>query len=76
MLPFEPLDRDACVSADERLVAGCNRLAVWDGSPCSGRGATAHVVAYARTRGVAVDVVWPGGAARERARHAASVRVS
>ncbi|MDT0470807.1 hypothetical protein RM863_01455 [Streptomyces sp. DSM 41014] len=44
MLPFEPLDRDACVSADERLVAGCNRLAVWDGSPCSGRGATAHVV--------------------------------
>ncbi|MFF8929363.1 hypothetical protein ACF1AO_19050 [Streptomyces longwoodensis] len=77
MLPFDPLDRDACVSADERLVAGCSRLlAVWDGSPSSGQDATAHMVAYARARGIAVDVLWPAGAARERARHAASVRVS
>ncbi|MCA1223013.1 hypothetical protein [Streptomyces sp. 8L] len=76
LLPLDPLDRDACVSADERLVAGCSRLlAVWDGSPSSGQDATAHMVAYARARGIAVDVVWPAGAARERPRNAAPVRV-
>ncbi|MFF5538141.1 hypothetical protein ACFY71_37815 [Streptomyces cinerochromogenes] len=37
MLPFDLLDRDACVSADERLVSGCSRLlAVWDGAPSNG----------------------------------------
>ncbi|MEV5508761.1 hypothetical protein [Streptomyces orinoci] len=68
MLPLDPRDRDACVSADERLVSGCCRLlAVWDGSPSSGQDATAHMVAYARARGIAVEVVWPAGAAREPA---------
>ncbi|KUN20325.1 hypothetical protein AQJ11_29445 [Streptomyces corchorusii] len=76
MLPFDPLDRDACVSADERLVSGCTRLlAVWDGSPSSGQDATAHMVAYARARGIAVEVVWPAGAARQPAGHTASPRV-
>ncbi|MFF4871553.1 hypothetical protein ACIPQA_25775 [Streptomyces sp. NPDC090109] len=65
MLPFDPLDRDACVSADEQLVRGCDRLlAVWDGSPSCGHDATAHMVAYARAHGVPVEVVWPEGAAR------------
>ncbi|MFF3749078.1 hypothetical protein ACFYYH_01240 [Streptomyces sp. NPDC002018] len=74
MLPFDPLDRDACVSADERLVSGCSRLlAVWDGSPSSGQDATAHMVAYARARGIAVEVVWPAGAAREPAGHTSSL---
>jgi hypothetical protein len=74
MLPFDPLDRDACVSADERLVSGCSRLlAVWDGSPSNGQDATAHMVAYARARGIAVEVVWPAGAAREPAGHTASL---
>ncbi|WP_413812660.1 hypothetical protein [Streptomyces sp. OE57] len=53
MLPFDPLDRDACVSADERLVSGCSRLlAVWDGSPSSGQDATAHMVARTPVPGV------------------------
>jgi len=66
LLAYDPADRDACVGADERLIAGCRQLlAVWDGSPSSGRDATAHLVAYARARGVPVEVLWPEGAARE-----------
>ncbi|MFD8675693.1 hypothetical protein ACFV1A_21700 [Streptomyces seoulensis] len=66
VLPFDPLDRDACVSADEQLIRGCGRLwAIWDGSPSCGHDATAHMVAYARAHGIPVDVVWPAGAARQ-----------
>jgi hypothetical protein len=65
VLPFDPADRHACVSADERLIESCRRvLAVWDGSPSTGRDATAHLVAFARTRGIPVEVIWPDGAAR------------
>ncbi|MEW1658702.1 MULTISPECIES: hypothetical protein [unclassified Streptomyces] len=68
LLPYDPLNRNACVSADEHLISTCGRLlAVWDGSPSDGRDATAHLVAYARTRGIPVEVVWPPGAAREEA---------
>jgi len=63
---YDPSDRDACVSADEQMIASSRRLvAVWDGSPSNGRDATAHLVAYARAHGVDVEVVWPAGAARE-----------
>jgi hypothetical protein len=66
LLGFDPADRDACIGADERLVAASRRvLAVWDGSPTDGTDATAHLVAYARARGIPVDVIWPKGAARE-----------
>ncbi|MFF7444044.1 hypothetical protein [Streptomyces sp. NPDC008122] len=65
LLAYDPNDRDACVRADEALVAQCGRLlAVWDGSPTDGRDATAHMVAFARARGVAVEVVWPVGVTR------------
>ncbi|MCH0542164.1 hypothetical protein I3F58_21935 [Streptomyces sp. MUM 203J] len=65
LLPYDPEGRDACVSADERMIRTSRRLlAVWDGSPSNGRDATAHLVAYARARGIPVDVVWPRGAAR------------
>ncbi|KUO09592.1 hypothetical protein [Streptomyces sp. DSM 15324] len=65
LLTYDPGDRDACVGADEEIVAGCRRLvAVWDGSPSDGRDATAHLVAYARARGVEVEVLWPAGASR------------
>ncbi|MFF3935048.1 hypothetical protein [Streptomyces phaeofaciens] len=65
LLAYDPGDRDACVGADEEIVAGCRRLvAVWDGSPSDGRDATAHLVAYARSRGVPVEVLWPRGATR------------
>lgn len=66
LLEYDPADRDACVRADERMVAdGSLLLAVWDGSPSDGRDATAHLVAFARARGVPVDVLWPEGAARQ-----------
>lgn len=65
LLPYDPADRDACVAADERMIAECRHLfAVWDGSPSNGRDATAHLVAYARARGIEVEVVWPEKAAR------------
>ncbi|CAL9425056.1 hypothetical protein [Streptomyces sp. enrichment culture] len=71
LLDYDPADRDACVCADERMVADSRLLlAVWDGSRSDGRDATAHLVAYARGRGVPVEVVWPHGAAREPARAA------
>ncbi|MFB6814888.1 hypothetical protein ACFCV8_10110 [Streptomyces sp. NPDC056347] len=67
LLAFDPGDRDACVGADERLVATCRTvLAVWDGSPSDGGDATAHLVAFARARGIAVEVVWPAGSVRGR----------
>jgi hypothetical protein len=40
-------------------------VAVWDGQPARGHGGTADVVAYARERGVQVEVIWPEGATRE-----------
>jgi hypothetical protein len=48
----------AVVEASELLVA------VWDGQPSRGLGGTADVVAYARQRGVPVNVIWPDGATR------------
>ncbi|MEU8625671.1 hypothetical protein [Streptomyces sp. NPDC048669] len=68
LLAFDPADRNACVGADERLVEACRTvLAVWDGSPSDGRDATAHLVAFARARGIRVEVVWPDGSLRGRA---------
>ena len=40
-------------------------VAVWDGHPSRGLGGTADVVAYARQRGVPVEVIWPEGATRD-----------
>jgi hypothetical protein len=40
-------------------------LAVWDGQPARGRDGTADVVAYARDRGMPVEVIWPEGATRD-----------
>ncbi|MGK5545891.1 hypothetical protein ACSNOH_14320 [Streptomyces sp. URMC 127] len=66
LLPYDPADRDASVSADEKLVRSCRQVvALWDGSPSDGRDATAHLVAYARARGIPVTVFWPAGAVRE-----------
>jgi hypothetical protein len=40
-------------------------VAVWDGQPARGLGGTADVVAYARQRGVPMEVIWPRGATRD-----------
>ncbi|WP_405393375.1 hypothetical protein OG596_35735 [Streptomyces sp. NBC_01102] len=68
LLGFDPADRDACVSADESLVRASRTVfAVWDGSLSNGRDATAHLVAFARTRGIQVEIGWPEGSVRGRA---------
>ncbi|WP_137990824.1 hypothetical protein [Streptomyces vilmorinianum] len=65
LMAYEPGDRHSRITADEALISASARLlAVWDGSPSDGRDATAHLVAYARARGIPVEVVWPVGAAR------------
>ncbi|NJP48614.1 hypothetical protein HCJ93_00620 [Streptomyces sp. SBST2-5] len=73
LVEYDPADRTSCVTADEGLLRSCARLlAVWDGSPSNGRDATAHLVAYARSHGVAVEVLWPQGARHGAAACAAS----
>ncbi|WEB45180.1 hypothetical protein MOV08_41755 [Streptomyces yunnanensis] len=65
LLEYDPADWDACVRADKRLLRGCARvLAVWDGTVSNGRDTTAHLVAYARSCGIDVEVLWPDGAER------------
>lgn len=65
LLEYDPVDQDACVRADERLLRACARVvAIWDGTATSGHDTTAHLVAYARRRGIHVEVLWPDGAER------------
>ena len=65
LLDYDPADHGSCVTADEELIRGCERLiGVWDGSPSTSRDATAHLIAFARGCGLPVDVVWPAGATR------------
>jgi hypothetical protein len=64
-LPFVTPDPGAYLEAGMRLVEESDSLlAVWDGLPGRGPGGTADVVAYARSRGVPVTVLWPEGAVR------------
>jgi len=64
-LPFVTPDPDAYMAAGKRMVEESDSLlAVWDGRPGRGPGGTADVVAYARSRGVPVTVLWPEGAVR------------
>ena len=64
-MPFpEPSDR-AFLAAGQALVDRCDHLfALWDGRPARGLGGTADVVAYARTRGLPVTVLWVEGVLR------------
>nr|WP_262056988.1 hypothetical protein [Streptomyces sp. STR69] len=65
LLEYDPSDGSACAGADESLLLSCVRLfAVWDGSPSTGRDSTARLVAFARDRGIVVEVLWPDGASR------------
>lgn len=43
---------------------GDELLAVWNGQPARGYGGTADIVAYARSLGVPVRVIWPEGSRR------------
>lgn len=56
----------AYAAAGHRMLDRCDELfAVWDGG-AGGIGSTAEIVAAARRRGLAVEVVWPEGARRSR----------
>ncbi|TXS09996.1 hypothetical protein [Streptomyces sp. wa22] len=65
-LPHTTASRAAYEAANAELLRRADRLvAVWDGTPPSGKGGgTADTVGQARQAGLAVDVVWPAGAAR------------
>nr|WP_157164959.1 hypothetical protein [Streptomyces typhae] len=65
-MPHETANRQAYESANAELLRRGDRLvAVWDGTPPSGKGGgTADTVDAAREAGLHVDVVWPDGAAR------------
>ncbi|MEU3600867.1 hypothetical protein ABZ714_19410 [Streptomyces sp. NPDC006798] len=66
VMPYETADRQAYEAANRELLSRSDRLvAVWDGTPPSGKGGgTADTVLDARAAGTPVDVVWPEGAAR------------
>ena len=64
VMEFAEACREAYEAANEALLGSADRLvAVWDGEGGKA-GGTGSVVKLARERGVAVDVVWPEGAAR------------
>lgn len=64
-LDFPEPSEDAYLAAGRRVVDLCDVLvAVWDGLPAQGKGGTADVVAYARSVGKPVTVIWPSGVER------------
>ncbi|MFE7117842.1 hypothetical protein ACFU99_20740 [Streptomyces sp. NPDC057654] len=67
VMPYDSANREAYEAANRQVLARADRLvAVWDGTPPSGKGGgTADVVVEAREKGLPVDVVWPAGASRE-----------
>ncbi|MFG2514442.1 hypothetical protein [Streptomyces sp. NPDC048584] len=66
VLDNETANRAAYEEANRTLLHRADRLvAVWDGTPPSGKGGgTADTVQEARAAGFPVDVVWPVGAVR------------
>ncbi|OON82033.1 hypothetical protein [Streptomyces tsukubensis] len=66
VMPHESANRAAYEAANAELLRRGDRLvAVWDGTPPSGKGGgTADTVGMARAQGLEVEVVWPEGAVR------------
>lgn len=62
----EAANRAAYEAANNELLRHADRLvAIWDGSPPSGKGGgTADTVLLARERNIPVDIIWPKGARR------------
>ena len=66
ILPYATANREAYEAANEVLLNNSHELvAVWDGQPAIDRGGTAAVVRQACERGLAVQVIWPPGSARQ-----------
>lgn len=66
VMPRETANRAAYEAANDTLLGRADRpVAVWDGTPPSGKGGgTADVVIAARAAGLPVDVIWPAGTSR------------
>ncbi|HKR11572.1 MAG TPA: hypothetical protein VJT15_05930 [Pyrinomonadaceae bacterium] len=61
---IEPSD-EAYLAAGHRVVDLSEMVvAIWDGQPAKGKGGTADIVDYARSRGTRLEIVWPKGIAR------------
>lgn len=64
-LPYGEPSEEAFFAAGKAIADACDRLvAVWDGEPARGLGGSGDVVAYARSLGRPVDIVWPDGLTR------------
>lgn len=64
-LSFPEPSEAAFLAAGHAVVDECDVLyAVWDGQPARGLGGSADVVGYARSRGKAIQVIWPEGISR------------
>lgn len=64
-LPFDEPSEQAFYAAGKAVVDACDWLcAVWDGESAKGLGGAADVVAYARTQGKDVEVIWLEGLSR------------
>lgn len=65
-MPGAEASDQSFLAAGQALVDRCDHLfAVWDGLPARGLGGTADVVAYARSRGCPVTVIWIDGVQRD-----------
>jgi hypothetical protein len=64
-LPYVDPGPASYMEASRKMVDDADVLfAVWDGEPARGYGGTADVAAYARERGVPVEIIWPDGVRR------------
>jgi hypothetical protein len=64
-MPYPEPSEQAFLAAGQALVDRCDHLfAIWDGHPARGVGGTADIVAYARTHGRPVTVLWVDGVFR------------
>jgi hypothetical protein len=65
-MPFAAPSEDAYLAAGQEVADRCDILvAVWDGKEAAGKGGTGDIVAYARSRGSEVRVIWPKGAQKD-----------
>lgn len=64
-LEYADPSEEAFNAAGRQVVDECEvLLAVWDGLSASGLGGTGDIVAYARSKGTSVTVLWPRGVQR------------
>lgn len=65
-LPYTESNPEAHMAASAYMVDHVDELwAVWDGKPARDYGGTADVVAYAKDKGIPVQIIWPEGATRD-----------